>query len=445
MPFEERSAPLGYRLFRALARLALGRRFGKIRVLGPGALVEPGPAIVAVGRAARFEDALLMVAGFERRVRCVIAETEASSPWRAFWLRALGQIARGPGRPWLEPALEALAAGDVVFVFEESAAVDSTGSPGSRAVELALEAESSSRAMLNVSVIPAHLFVPPASLGLREVLVHLSSPLRARERAPQGDRAHRAEAFGRALRQSLAQNAFALPTEDLERFATELEEVLRDNLRDEWAGQPARVRTLDEFELSGLVGQWMAEANTSDPAELVALRHELDGYRSERQRWSLARFQAEAAGWLHSFPARALAAAETLLGFLAALFGLANHLLAGIALHLAGLLNREEGGEDAVRWAKRAGTVLVFYAAQILVVSHLFGRAAAGYYAVALPLSGAYLWRYVWLLRHRTKLLVLSARLSFATPLLRARRRAIAERLDRARDRFAEALGIPHP
>lgn len=443
---EETNIPLIYRLFRALARLALPRRPGHIRVLGPVSLPESGPAVVVVGRAPRFEDVLLIVVAFQRRVRCLISPSEAAGAGRSLWLRALNQIVVEPDSGSLEPALEALAAGEVVVLFEPATpgATSETGS--SLAADLVMEFESPRRGLREVAIFPAHLFVPPASLGTREVLVYLSAPLSARQHAAEADRVRRAQVLGRAVRQRLAQSAFSLAPQELEQYAAELEEVLREDLREEWAGVPGRAEALGEFELSGLIRQWMDEANASDPTELVALRHGLDAYRRERQRWALGRFRAEAASsWLDSFPARVLVAAETILGFVPAVFGLVNHLFVGLALHFAGLLKREPEAEDALRWAKRVGLVLALYAVQVLLAARFFGRAAAGYYAVALPLSGAYLWRYAWLLHRRTRLLLISARLSFATPHLRARRRALVESLSRARDRFAEALGIPHP
>lgn len=443
---EGTDAPLVYRMFRALARLALPSRLGLIRALGPVSLPESGPVIVVVGRAARFEDVLLMVAAFERRVRCLVSPSEGGSAWRSLWLRALDQIVIEPDRASLEPALEAVAAGDVVVIFEPTPPGGTGETSSSFAAELVLEAESPRRGLRNVAIFPAYLFVPPASLGTREVLVYLSAPLSARQHASEPDRARRAQALSRAIRQRLTQNTFCLAPQELEQYAAELEEVLREDLREEWAGLPGRAEALNEFELSGLIRQWMDETNSSDPTELVALRHRLDAYRRERQRWALARFGAEtASSWLDSFPARASVAAETLLGFLPAVFGLVNHLFVGLVLHFRGLLKREPDAEDANRWAKRVGIVLAFYTVQILLIAKFFGRAAAGYYAAALPLSGAYLWRYAWLFRHRTRLLLISARLSFVTPLLRARRRTLVGSLSRARDRFAEALEIPHP
>jgi hypothetical protein len=75
---------------------------------------------------------------------------------------------------------------------------------------------------------------------------------------------------------------------------------------------------------------------------------------------------------------------------------------------------------------------LGFYAVQIFLVAHWAGRAAAGYYAPTLPISGAYLWRYVKLVQRHARLLLIA----FTTPAMAGKikrhRHAILEELDQA-------------
>jgi hypothetical protein len=83
-----------------------------------------------------------------------------------------------------------------------------------------------------------------------------------------------------------------------------------------------------------------------------------------------------------------------------------NHLIPVALLYFCGLAQRDLRVRTEI-WLARAFVVIVCYAAQIALVNSAFGRAAAGYYALTLPMSGAYLFRYGWLLKQRAAISLL--------------------------------------
>src|ERR1019366_10453806 len=99
---------------------------------------------------------------------------------------------------------------------------------------------------------------------------------------------------------------------------------------------------------------------------------------------------------------------ETLLALPIALYGLLNHLAIGLVLYLAGSFKRNSSRARTTEWTIRGAVTLGFYAIQIFLMGRFRGRAAAGYYAPSLPVSGAYLWRYVGLVRPQARLLFIS-------------------------------------
>jgi len=75
--------------------------------------------------------------------------------------------------------------------------------------------------------------------------------------------------------------------------------------------------------------------------------------------------------------------------------------------------------------------ILVFYILQIFLVAHWRGRAAAGYYAPTLPVSGLYLWRYVGLLRPQARLMFIALTIPPLKRKIKRLRRELLEELDR--------------
>jgi hypothetical protein len=135
---------------------------------------------------------------------------------------------------------------------------------------------------------------------------------------------------------------------------------------------------------------------------------------------------------------------ESVVGLPVAAYGLINHLLAWALLFWRGLLKKGSEPDEHRQWLIRTLMVLGCYVAQVMLCAHWLGRATAGYYVLTLPLSGAYMWRYWSLLRNRTRLLFLSARLPAEGAKLRWMREKLLEEINSERDAYAEALGIPH-
>jgi len=81
-------------------------------------------------------------------------------------------------------------------------------------------------------------------------------------------------------------------------------------------------------------------------------------------------------------------------------------------------------------WLGRAAVVLGCYAGQIALVNSVFGRAGAGYYALTLPVSGAYLFRYRWLLQQRASVSFLGLKAFPPRRRETAMGRRLFERLD---------------
>jgi 1-acyl-sn-glycerol-3-phosphate acyltransferase len=442
---------LGYRFFRGLMRLWFGFFFRKIRLLRGEAVPASGAVLLVVSHPASFLDALILVAALERQVRCLLNKSLLRGYLRTRLVRWLGMIPyepEGTARAGaLRGAREALGRREAVVVFaEHQTAKSAESSPlGQAAATLAVEAESQHASQLHLSVFPVHMYLPVGRSQSSELLIYVNSPLSPKEFLSVGTGDLPARRFAAALEEALEQNAFRFQPGDLRQFLADLEEVLRADLEEEWAARPHSRQKAEGFTLSEFIVGWMQQLNFLNPGRLVALRDDLDAYREERRRWALRQAEVESGGaWLQSPVLCAWYWLESLVGLPIAVYGLANHLLVWVLLFWGGLLRRESGRDRTLEWLLRAGVVLGCYAAQILLCAHWLGRATAGYYALTLPLSGAFLWHYEWLLRARTRLLILAARLPRQAAKLRRQRRRFAEELNTARDAYAAALGIPH-
>jgi len=441
----------GYRFVRGLVRIWFDLVFRKIRLLRGDTIPVSGAMILAVSHPASFLDALILVAALERQVRCLLDRNLLRGYWRgrlAQWLGIISHEPEGTGRATaLQVAREALAQREAVVVFAEYQAVKSgnLAPVGLAAATLAVEAESQRAGQLGLSLFPVHMFLPVGRSQSSELVIHVDSPLFPKEFLSAGTGDLPVRRLAAALEEALEENAFRLQPGDLRQFLTDLEEVLRVDLEDEWAARPRSKQKVEGFKLSEFVAEWIEQLNFLNPGRLVALRDDLDAYREERRRWSLRQAEIEAGGtWLQS-PVRCIWYwLESVVGLPIAVYGLANHLLAWVLLFWAGLLKKESERDRTLEWVLRALIVLGCYAAQVLLCAYWLGRATAGYYALTPPLSGAFLSRYEWLLRARTRLLILAARLRQEAQKLRRQRKRFVEDLNRARDAYAETLGIPH-
>jgi hypothetical protein len=244
---------------------------------------------------------------------------------------------------------------------------------------------------------------------------------------------------------SIGENIFGLAGADLKQFSWELQELSREHLRQKWSRRPDWKQRPEELHLSGFARKWIAEQNRTDPARLVELRESLAAYRETRRRCSMGELIVETSGaWQASGPRVAAAWLETVLGFPVALYGLINHLPALIALSLGGLLRNSPKRDPKVEWLLRIFIVLSSYTLQVFLVHFWWGRAVAGYYTLTLPVSGAYLWRYRWLVRRRIHVLFRKALHSASSARVARARENILGRFSRELDRSARSPTLPN-
>src|SRR5437870_3743874 len=422
-------APAGsavYRFLRWLVRLWLALFFRTIRLLNAEAMPGSGAAVLAVNHAAGFFEALILVATFEREVRCLLARGLVPGLAHGLLARGLRMIlydAESEGwRPALDACSEALARRSAIAIFAESEA--RSGEPSRSALTaatIALEAESRQsehrQSGDGLSVWPVDVFVPVEPSKSTEVLVYVDQPLFADEYLARDGEQPRERALALAIDSARLRNPFRLQPAEFARFLSDLEEILRRDLARDWASRPNSKQTLEGFELSRSVKDSADQLNSLDPGRLVALRESLDRYREAQRALALRRLQIDLeAPWLKSPWRRIVAWVESAAGLPVAAYGLLNHILTGLVLlatgRLAtGRLKNQSARSWKLEWGVRAAVALVCYVVQTWGCAHFLGRAAAGYYAVSLPLSAVYLARYGWLLRHRTRLVILAASL----------------------------------
>jgi hypothetical protein len=247
------------------------------------------------------------------------------------------------------------------------------------------------------------------------------------------------------LERRCQENSFRLQPADLAEFLGDLEQALRDDFQEERVSHPAREQKQDGFELSRFVVEWAEQMNYLHPGLLVSLRESLQAWREARRLGSLHRLEVEGAGaWLDWPVGRGIVWLESVAGFAVASYGLLNHLLAIALLYLTGLLKKESDRDRIMEWLARGLVVLGCYAVEVFLVARFWGRRGAGYYAPSLPLSGLYLWRYAWLLRHRTRFAFLSLNLSAKAAKTKRLRKDLLHEINVALDHRAEELGLPH-
>jgi hypothetical protein len=399
----------------------------------------------AVSQPPGFLEALILVAAFERPIHCVLPKASAGGALARLVARSLGIILwedeKTSAEKDMQAASEVLASGGTLVMFADRspASQGACDAVASTPVSVVWEAESQ-LAGLQVTIYPVHLFLPVPPSKSCESLIYVDSPL-ARA-ADHGD--DEVLALDSALEARFRENAFQLRPPDLGYFLGDLEEVLQAGLQDDWGARPNWKQDAEGFVLSRLVAEWAKQANYLQPGRLVTLRESLDNYRRLQQQIALRQLEVEAAGsWLHSGLRRAMVWLETLLGFPIALFGLLNHLLIGALLLVAGSFKKNRHRTRSTEWMIRGAVVPGCYALQILLVTHWWGRAGAGYYAPALLVSGAYLGRFWWLVRHQTRLLIISFNIpSLASKAQRLRRTLVAE-LDQTLAVYEERAGVP--
>ena len=454
-------APAGsavYRFLRWLVRLWLTLFFRTIRLLNAEAMPGSGAAVLTVNHAAGFFEALILVATFEREVRCLLARGLVPGLAHGLLARGLRMIlydAEGEGRrPVLEACSEALARRAAIAIFAEP--IGGTGEPSRPALTaatIALEAQSRQseypQSGDGMPVWPVDVFLPVEPSKSTEVLVYVDQPLFADEYLARDGEQPGERALARAIDSARLRNPFRLQPPEFARFLSDLEEILRRDLARDWASRPNWKQTVEGFELSRSVKDSAEQLNSLDSGRLVALRESLDRYREAQRALALRRLQIDlGAPWLKSPWRRTLAWFESAAGLPVAAYGLLNLVGAGlIRLATGGLatgrLKKQSARSWKLEWGVRAAVALVFYVAQTWACAHFLGRAAAGYYAVSLPLSAAYLARYGWLLRHRTRPVILAASLPAQSAKLARLQKQLQNGIDAARGALIEAPAAP--
>ncbi len=439
--------PLGYTIVRLLLRVWFGVVYGKIRLLGAADEAASGAAVLVVGHPPRLFDVLLLVAGLDRQLHCLVDPAIVRGLALRFLVRSLGTIPDAPGG-WedaIHACRESLEREETIVVFTQGPGDIGDAQPRLTALaRMALDVESRRSSPLEIAVLPVHVMMPFAPLS--EALIHFGEAIFPRDLLSSGHSApeERAAELRAALSQACEANPFALRREDVDHLLGDLTQVLRSALAAEWEARPDWKQTVEGFTLSRFVAAWVEQANRFDPHKLVALRETLDTYREAQRRYALRTFEIENAPWMRSMVRRALAWMESVLGLPVACYGLVSHLPAGLLALLSGLWGRLKKRTRPGEWAVGVALVVSSYAAMIAFVSHRFGRSAAGYYAVTLPLSGIYLWRYTWLWRHKTHLLLQQLLAPRHQTRLWRRRKQLLVQVEAARNAYADTLGLAH-
>jgi hypothetical protein len=442
----------GYRIFRGLVRLWIRAAFRKVRVIDADSVPEGGPALWFAGHPGSFEEALVLVAAHNSQIHCMVERRLVRGALRKILAWGLSMILYDPaGDGWrqgVEAASNALGRSHALAIFAELQPVEASDSAGfaRMAATIVTEAESHNANQLDVAVAPVHLLMPLAGTGSGETIVHFDRRIPPSTYMLEGKKpAERRQALSAALGAACEQNVFRLQPQDVQNFLSDLEQILRMDLEEEFITRPNWKQKAEGFDLSGFVVEWAGRLNVLDPGRLIALRGLLNAYHEGNRQAALEQLEAEAAGdWIKSSFRRGVAWTESFLGIPIVLYGALNHLVAGGILYAAGLLKKRSELGRGVLWALRAVSVLVPYALQIWLCEHFLDRAVAGTYAVTLPVTGLYLWRYSWLLRHRTRLLYLRAAAPRKAVALRKLRKGLVQELNAARDVYVESLELVH-
>ncbi len=436
---ESPGIPPASRTYRRLIRwwFTLTRR--KIRVLQAGDMTAEGPVLFAVSQPAGFLQALVMATAIERPVHCLLPRSFAHSLLARFLSRRMGIILHDGDEPTseaaLQEALRVLSRGGalVVFAYQSSARRRRGRVAGFLRCGIGQAGGSAARGC-QVAVHPMHLFLTESAAKSREVLIYVDSVVdRPTSPAAALSPDTEAPALAAVLEARFRENAFQLRPSNLEQFLSDLEEVLRTGLKEDWESIPDWKQDAEGFVLSRLAAEWLQRTNYLDPGRLVTLRKSLDDYRRLQRDCALRELEVEKVdSMLHSGWRQTAGWLETLLGLPIALYGLLNHLAIGLVLFLAGSFKRGNGRARSREWTLRGAVALGFYAFQIFLVAHRWGRAAAGYYAPTLPVSGAYLWRYIRLLGPQARLLFVSLTIPVLSKKIKRLRRALLEEVDGA-------------
>jgi hypothetical protein len=429
------------------AWFSLTRR--RIRPLRASEISAEGAAVFAVSHPAGFLHALVLSITIERPVHCLLPKNLAPGPLSRFLAHHMGIVLYedelASSEAGIQKALDVLANGGALVVFaDQNAAGESV--PGTLASTAAALIERAEARQMGggIAVYPVHLFLPESTPQSREILIYIDSAIaRTAGRATAVELDDERPSLAAALEARFQENAFQLRPADLEFFLSDLEEVLRTGLQEDWASRPDWKQDTEGFVLSRFTTGWVKRANYLYPSQLVSLRKTLDDYRSLQRECALRELEIQGgdtplgSGWQ-----RIPLWFETLLGLPIALYGLVNHAAIALVLFLAGSFKRNSSRPRTTELMIRAGVTLAFYILQIFLVAHRWGRAAAGYYAPSLPVSGWYLWRYAGLIRPQARLLFISLTIPTLKRKIQRVRHALLNELDRTLTPIEEKTSV---
>jgi len=443
--------PAGHRFLRSIVRLGVWLFFPKIRLLNEEQFDSAGPVLLVVNYPESFFAALLLVAAVDRPVLCLLSSRNLRGVFQRFMARRLGIMPVDPlasdGYGWSDLLEGALANWGTIALFAGNS--DMRGGEGPQdaglVAKLVCEGLQKSAEQLPLALFPIHAFLPPdrRKSGL---LIYVGAPIREEYSSPQpaDESAEAPQRLSFATRIALQKNVFALEPAEIERFHHDLEDIAHEDMREEWAKFPDWKQQAEELQLSGFVKRWIHEQNQVNPGRLVALRKLLEDYREARRRCSLGSLRVETSSlWQKSGLQVAGAWVESVMGLPVAVYSFVNHIAAAAILYLAGLLKKSGNRDPKVEWLLRSFVVMGCYILQVWLFDLWLGRAAAGYYTLTLPLSGAYLWRYLWLAKNRSYLLLLKATLPARSARLRRTRKALLEKFEGEMNHFGQSLGMP--
>jgi len=417
-----------YRLLRGALRAWLAASGRSLRVLSIGR-VPQSAAVLYLCPPSGFLDVLIMQAACNRHL-VVVTDREPRSRVELLLAGLLNVIPCGPEpNAWhsaLRASTEALVSGGIVTVLQTQAASELSAGRSETAVALACEAWANAFPGQTPIILPVHRFYP--RVRGQEIFVHVGRALPLDEQA-DGLVDDVRPYVDTTVRETCEKAVFALDEDAFAELLADLKHALKERLSEQWQGRPAWSQRVDGFRLSSCAAESLSRLNRDDPGSLVALRLLSEAQRETRRQRSLADLRAELGRKQLSASKRVLAWTETIVGLPLACYGLLNHLVATLLLYVTGLLKHGQQVKPET-WVARALLVLGCYAGQIALVERTLGRAAAGYYALTLPVSGAYLLRYGWLLRRRADTSVLGVWAASLRSPWEASRKKLSEKLD---------------
>ena len=411
----------------------------------------PDAALLAVSHPAGFLDALILVAGFERLVRCLIPAALIQGLPRSLLARGLGMISFRPEERELahEKCCALLAQKAPVVIFAEPCPTGPTAGKAitHTAASIAVEADRQQAGSLRILLFPVYLYLPVGHTQAKGPWIDVDQPMTAQDyvSGARGSAEDQAQELAGPLAEKCQANPFRLRTADLADFLGQVENAFRIGLQEERKSNPVEKQSLNGFELSRFVVEWGKQTNYLQPGHLISLRESLEAWRESRRVGALHRLQVERAGtWSNRPLGRGVICLESVAGAAVVVYAFVNHLLALAFLFATKLLKKESGRDRTTEWFWRALVVVGSYGIQIYWANRMWGRRVAGYYAPTLPFSALYLWRYIWLLSHQTRVAFYSMNLAAEAAKTKRLLARFLDEINRALDDHAKLLGLPH-